>query len=308
VLVETDLSSPRFQWSGFDSPEGVPEALSAQSNYISSTAQEHRRAVERVITAMQQRLDEPWSLHSMAEVAQYSPCYFNRIFHQVTNLPPGRFLAAIRMEAAKRLLLTTSLSVTDVCFEVGYQSLGSFTRDFSHSVGLPPRILRRLSGAGFVPPSYLTPPISPPRPTAGAHRQGATIRGRIISDTQAGLVFIGIFSTSLPQGAPLRCALLDSPPSPATYYITDAPDGLFYIFAAAFPPSQDPSTYLLPDSTQMRVGATQSPLLIRDGKITGQYIGGDIVLRRPQVTNPPILIALPFLMIKHQAAIAAREA
>src|ERR1044072_6247332 len=102
------------------------------------TIASHYRAVERVILAMRERLDEALTLEDLAEVAIISPFYFDRIFRQITGIPPCQFLSALRMEAAKRLLLTSSLSVTDVCFEVGYNSLGTFTTRFTQLVGLPP--------------------------------------------------------------------------------------------------------------------------------------------------------------------------
>src|SRR5258707_14891588 len=96
----------------------------------------HHRAVERVISAMHQRLDEDFSLEEMANLAYMSPFHFNRIFRQLTGVPPCQFMSALRLESARRLLLTTQLSVTDVCFEVGYSSLGTFIRRFTDLLGL----------------------------------------------------------------------------------------------------------------------------------------------------------------------------
>src|SRR4051812_20397614 len=81
-------------------------------------------AVEKVIAAMHERIDRPFALDEMAEIAFLSRFYFNRVFREITGLPPVRFHTALRIAAAKRLLTTTDLSVTEVCFELGYQSLG----------------------------------------------------------------------------------------------------------------------------------------------------------------------------------------
>ena len=91
------------------------------------TAPLHGLAVERVLATMRERLDEDLTLHDMADVAHLSPYHFTRVFRHVTGIPPCEFLTALRLQEAKRLLLTTGLSVTDVCFEVGYSSLGTFT-------------------------------------------------------------------------------------------------------------------------------------------------------------------------------------
>src|SRR5678816_1729202 len=103
------------------------------------TIASHRRAVERVITNARERLCEPFSLHDMSRVAYLSEFHFNRVFHQITGLPPAKFISAMRLDEAKRLLLNTHLSITDICFEVGYNSLSTFTRRFTQQVGLGPR-------------------------------------------------------------------------------------------------------------------------------------------------------------------------
>ena len=108
-----------------------------------ATLAAHTQAVERAIQAMHTHLHEPLLLEDLASVAYLSPSHFNRVFHRLIGIPPGEFLSALRFQAARRLLLTTSLSVTDICFEVGYTSTGSFTSRFTQLVGLPPRLLRQ---------------------------------------------------------------------------------------------------------------------------------------------------------------------
>src|ERR1044072_8789445 len=109
------------------------------------TIASHRRAVERVITTARERLCEPISLRDMSRVAYISEFHFNRVFHRITGLPPNKFISAMRLDEAKRLLLNTNLSITDICFEVGYNSLSTFTRRFTQQVGLGPREFRYLA-------------------------------------------------------------------------------------------------------------------------------------------------------------------
>src|SRR5260221_10074100 len=89
------------------------------------------QAVERVIQTMHTHLQELLTLEDLASVAYLSPSHFHRVFHRLIGIAPGEFLSALRFQAARRLLLTTSLSVTDICFEVGYTSIGSFTSRFT---------------------------------------------------------------------------------------------------------------------------------------------------------------------------------
>ena len=75
-------------------------------------------AVERVITNMWERYDEPLSLEEMADMAVFSRFYFSRVRRSITGTSPGRFLTAIRLYRAKNLLLETTMSVTDISYQV----------------------------------------------------------------------------------------------------------------------------------------------------------------------------------------------
>ncbi len=83
----------------------------------------------------------------LADVACLSAFHFSRVFRAVTGIPPGQFLAVLRLELAKRLLLTSDLPVTDICSAVGYTSVGTFTSQFTELVGMTPIHLRRLPSA-----------------------------------------------------------------------------------------------------------------------------------------------------------------
>src|ERR1700716_965915 len=111
-----------------DAPKIFPAGICQMRDVRPATTAAHHEAVERVIQTMHDRLDEPLTLHEMSRIAYISPYHFNRIFRQITGIPPNQFFYALRLETAKRLLLTTNTSVTDVCFDVGYNSLGTFIR------------------------------------------------------------------------------------------------------------------------------------------------------------------------------------
>src|ERR1700754_344703 len=103
-------------------------------------------AVERVIRAMHDNLGDVITIDDMARTAMFSKFHFTRLFQRATGIPPGRFLSAVRMEEAKKLLLTTSLSVTEITYRVGYNSVGTFSSRFKSSVGLSPTAYRELGG------------------------------------------------------------------------------------------------------------------------------------------------------------------
>lgn len=98
--------------------------------------------VLRARDAIHARYAEPLRLDQLAREAALSPFHFLRIFRSAFGETPHQYLTRVRIEAAKRLLLADA-PVTDVCFEVGFQSLGSFSTLFARRVGAPPSAFRR---------------------------------------------------------------------------------------------------------------------------------------------------------------------
>ena len=82
--------------------------------------------------------DLPLNLDQMSSHACFSRYHFLRLFRQAFNKTPHQYLVERRIEKAKELLSSENLRVTDVCFEVGFQSLGSFSSLFHKAVGHPP--------------------------------------------------------------------------------------------------------------------------------------------------------------------------
>src|SRR4051794_26116916 len=104
------------------------------------------KAAERAVAAIRQNFGEQLTVDDLARAAMYSKFYFSRAFKQVTGVSPGRFLSAVRIQEAKRLLLTTKLSVTEIGHRVGYTSISTFSTRFKSSVGLSPSAYRRVGG------------------------------------------------------------------------------------------------------------------------------------------------------------------
>lgn len=82
--------------------------------------------------------DLPLDLDEISSHACFSRYHFLRLFRQTFNTTPHRYLVERRLEKAKELLSSKDLRVTDVCFEVGFQSLGSFSTLFHKHVGHAP--------------------------------------------------------------------------------------------------------------------------------------------------------------------------
>jgi AraC-like DNA-binding protein len=88
-------------------------------------------------------LDEPLTLDDLARQAYLSKFHFLRVFKSAFDDTPVRYLRRRRLEAAERLLAQTDLSVTAVCYRVGFESLGSFSSLFRRHAGLSPNAFRR---------------------------------------------------------------------------------------------------------------------------------------------------------------------
>ena len=105
---------------------------------------------------------QPVFLAEAARQACLSPFYFNRLFTQAFHETPHEFITRRRIEQAKKLLLAGNHSVTDICFEVGYESLGSFSARFHSLTGLSPAAFRgearrTFGGFGVRWPLYYIP-------------------------------------------------------------------------------------------------------------------------------------------------------
>lgn len=267
-----------------DTPKSFPAAICQMHDVRPSTIAAHHEAVERVIRIMHDRLDEPLTLQEMSRIAYISPYHFNRIFRQITGIPPNQFFYALRLETAKRLLLTTNTSVTDVCFDVGYNSLGTFIRRFTGLVGLSPSRFRSL--ARHASEGLSVPTANGFDLTATA----ATISGTVTApEWFAGTIFVGLFTTPIPQGAPIVGTVIEKP---GPYQIPSVADGIYYILAAGLARANDFREYFLYETT-LRGGG--QPILIRNGLIEGST---DLTLRPPAPFDPPILMTLPLLLNK----------
>jgi AraC-like DNA-binding protein len=84
----------------------------------------------------------PLDLRVVAGAAGYSPFHFARAFRDVYGETPGRYLTRRRVERAMELLRSANLTVTEVCLQVGFSSLGSFSARFREIVGVSPSAYR----------------------------------------------------------------------------------------------------------------------------------------------------------------------
>lgn len=97
--------------------------------------------------------EEPLDLAQLAAIAGISKFHFQRLFAATYGISPAEHLSQRRIERAQDLLRATNLTVTEICFAVGFSSLGSFSSRFRDLVGESPTQFRQRysDGAPRVP-------------------------------------------------------------------------------------------------------------------------------------------------------------
>ena len=227
-----------------------------------------KRAVERAIETMQQNLGERLTIDDMARSAMFSKFHFSRMFQRVTGVSPGRFLSAMRLEEAKRLLVTTSFTVADISHRVGYNSVGTFSSRFRSSVGVSPTTYRQLGG------TTLEIGLDD---QAGAPST-STVRGHVVAPPAEplGMIFIGLFPGRILQGPPVAYSVLHRP---GQYLLQNVPLGTWYLMAYSMTPGTDESRYV----------GSHGPIKIQPD-VAARI--ADVQLRRMRMVDPPVLMAM----------------
>lgn len=118
----------------------------------------HRQVREQVRlarTLLDQQYTSPITIEALSQEVALSPYYLIRAFRQMYRQTPHQYLMGLRVARAKELLRNTDLSITEICFAVGYESLGSFSSLFRKVAGMSPQSYRLVSQPSIYPPAYI---------------------------------------------------------------------------------------------------------------------------------------------------------
>ena len=121
----------------------------------------------RARDAMDRAFALPLDVAALASIAAVSPSHFIRTFRDTFGETPHRYLQRRRIERAMYLLRTTDRSVTEICMEVGFTSLGTFSRTFTDIVGTTPSQFRQLGALPDVPSCFVKAWTRPATATLG---------------------------------------------------------------------------------------------------------------------------------------------
>lgn len=124
---------------------GLGKEIDALPSLRRATRVELYRRLQRARDYIESNLASPVSLRDMAGEACLSPHHFLRLFKHLFRETPHQYLTRRRLERARELLELTDLPVTEICFAVGFESLGSFSSLFRRRVGYPPSARRQLT-------------------------------------------------------------------------------------------------------------------------------------------------------------------
>ncbi|MCF6262393.1 MAG: AraC family transcriptional regulator [Xanthomonadales bacterium] len=92
---------------------------------------------------LQEHFSDSFNLSKVAKYSCMSQYHFSRIFTNVFGESPNTFVARLRIEKAKNMLITEKFSIGEICERVGYTSVGSFSSLFKKQVGMSPTQYRR---------------------------------------------------------------------------------------------------------------------------------------------------------------------
>ena len=96
------------------------------------------RALRRVIDYIESNLDSPLRMASLAEISGLSQYRFAHNFKSATGVPPHQYVLRTRLDRAKQMLRQTNLSVLDIAYAVGCQSVSRFNSLFRRELGTTP--------------------------------------------------------------------------------------------------------------------------------------------------------------------------
>jgi AraC-like DNA-binding protein len=107
--------------------------------------------LRRAKDLMDREYDQPLDVARLAAAAHMSESHFARAFRREYGEPPATYLMTRRIERAKAQLRETVKPVTEICLDIGFRSLGSFTSRFGEVVGMTPTEYRRAAGGPPLP-------------------------------------------------------------------------------------------------------------------------------------------------------------
>jgi AraC-like DNA-binding protein len=268
-------------------PKDVPAALPERPNI-------HELTVQGVIAYMQSHIGEPLSLGRLSDVAGFSPWHLDRIFARETGLATMRYLTLLRIEAAKNAALGSDRRIIEIAYDVGFNSLGSFGKRFTHLVGMSPRDLRKAADRFDI--GRWKASLDEVCGRRAGSGDGLAIDGAVFGHTPTSPAFDGWALVSAASGGhllskPTACTIAHVP---GPFVLGPLPPGRYTVHAIGFPREIDAVDAL----AQRSIPRDR----VLDVEVTAHTPATPIVLmlRAPRVGDAPIVP--PFAVLSERVA------
>jgi len=102
-----------------------------------------QEVVREVKNILETEYDKPWTLRRLSERIGISSYHLQRLFKKQTGISPKQYLNRIRVQQAKRLLMTGEQNVTEICYTVGFNDPSRFYKVFRQATGSSPLAFKR---------------------------------------------------------------------------------------------------------------------------------------------------------------------
>ncbi|AKG37064.1 AraC family transcriptional regulator [Paenibacillus durus] len=99
----------------------------------------HAQCVARVIQLIHSGYDQPLRIEKLAKEVNMSPSSLHQYFKKVTAMSPIQYQKQLRLQEARRLLISESIDATHAAYKVGYESPSQFSREYARMFGRPPK-------------------------------------------------------------------------------------------------------------------------------------------------------------------------
>ncbi len=116
--------------------------LYIKNSHIDIKNKKRIEQLKKVLEFIEQEYDKPITLEDLASKTNLNPKYFIKIFSQMTGKSPIQYLNSYRIEIACNMLLSTELSITDICLNCGFNDLSYFIKTFKKEKNISPKKFR----------------------------------------------------------------------------------------------------------------------------------------------------------------------
>ncbi|RSB86878.1 AraC family transcriptional regulator [Rhizobium sophoriradicis] len=228
---------------------------------------------------MRKPVNSKISLNEWAEFASLGKLELIGAFNRLTGIPPMTFHNAERLEIAKRLLVFEGMPVTEVCYEIGYESLGSFITKFTRWVGISPGAYgQAMREVGFL--SIFMHAVRTRMYPRGAPTEAVDVRLMLPPRQFAHCLLVAVFRRPFPAGNPMAWRFI--PPMRQRTKFDGALSG--YCLAAS-----------VPRWPRLEELVCFRPALVGRETITTLDNEVKLQLNPPTIFDPPITLAVPVL-------------